>query len=91
MKTFELESQSVGELVLAYVGFFLRLFGMVFHSIAELQTSSLAGSYGVISLRCSDGKACMVHSIWIAELKFGINTIDIGVWRELLVMTTNLI
>ena len=32
-------------------------------------------------LRCSDGKACMVHSIWIAELKFGINIIDIGVWR----------
>jgi len=31
----------------------------------------------------------MVHSFWIPELKFGINTIDIGVWRELLVATTN--
>ena len=26
---------------------------------------------------------------WIIELEFGIFTIDIGVWRELLVVTTN--
>ena len=31
----------------------------------------------------------MVHSVWIAEQKFEIFTIDIKVWRELLVATTN--
>ena len=36
LKTFELKIQSVGESVLAYVGFFLKSFGMVFHSVAEL-------------------------------------------------------
>ena len=30
------ESKSVEESVLAHVGFFLRSFGMVFHSVAEL-------------------------------------------------------
>ena len=49
----------------------------------------MVSSYGVVSLRWSDGKASIVHYIWIAELKFEINTIDIGIWRELLVATTN--
>jgi len=31
----------------------------------------------------------MVHSVWMAELKFEIFTIDIGVWRELPEGTTN--
>jgi len=62
---------------------------MVFYSVAELKTHSLVGSYSVVSLRRSDGNACMVLSVWIAELKFGINTIDIRVWREFLVATTN--
>jgi len=56
---------------------------MVFHSVAELLTRLLVGSYGVNSLQWSVGKAYMVHSVWMAELKFGIFTIDIGVWREL--------
>ena len=43
----------------------------------------MVGSYGVISLQWSVGKACMVYSVWIVELEFGIFTIDIGVWREL--------
>ena len=63
------ESQSVGESVLAHVGFFLRLTWNVFHSVAELLTCSFAGSYGIISLWWSGGKACMVHSIWIAGPK----------------------
>jgi len=29
----------------------------------------LVGLYGIISLRWSGRKACIVHSIWIAELK----------------------
>ena len=74
---------------MAHVGFFLRSFGMLFYSVAELKTRALIGSYGVVSLPWSDGKACVVPSVWIAELKFGINTIDIRVWRELLVAMTN--
>jgi len=31
----------------------------------------------------------MVHSFWMAELKFEIFTIDIGIWRELPEGTTN--
>ena len=62
-------SQSVGESVLAHDEFFLRSFGMVFHSVAELETRSLIGSYGIVALLWSDEKTCIVHSIWIAELK----------------------
>ena len=36
LKTFELIFPSVGESFLAHVGFVLRSFGMVFHSVAEL-------------------------------------------------------
>ena len=54
--------------MLAHDGFFLRSLGIEFHKVAELETCSLVGSYG-ISRRWSDGKACMVHSVWIAELK----------------------
>jgi len=54
--------------VLAHDGFFLRSFGIEFHEVAEWETHSLVSSYD-ISLRWSDGKACMVHSGWIAELK----------------------
>ena len=87
LKTFEMKSQSVGELVLAHVGFFLRSFGIVFHSVAELKTRSC--SYGVFSLLWSVGKVCIVHSVWIAELKFRIFTIDIRIWREFPEGTTN--
>jgi len=31
----------------------------------------------------------MVHFVWMVEMKFGIFTIDIGVWRELPEGTTN--
>jgi len=31
----------------------------------------------------------MVHYVWVAELKFGIFTIDIRVWRELSEGMTN--
>jgi len=75
--------------VLAHVGFFLRSFRIVYHSVVELQTRSLVGSYGFDSLRWSIGNAYMVHSVWMTELKFRIFTIDIGVWRELLEGTTN--
>ena len=88
LKTFEVECQSVGESVLAHIEFFLRSFGMVFYSDVELKTRSLVGSYGVVSLRWSVRKACTVHSVWIAELKFEIFIVNIGVWRELLVVTT---
>ena len=64
------------ESLLAHVGFFLRSFGIVFHLVAELKTPSLVGSYGVDSLRWSVGNVYMVHFIWMAELKFGIFTID---------------
>jgi len=56
---------------------------MVFHSVVELKTHSLVSLYGVYSLRRSVGNVCMVHSVWMAELKFRIFIIDIGVWREL--------
>ena len=41
------ESQSVEESVLAHDGFFLRLFGIEFHEVAELETRSLVGLYGI--------------------------------------------
>ena len=41
LKIFELVFQSVDELLLAHVGFFLRSFGIVFHSVAELYTRPL--------------------------------------------------
>ena len=41
------ESQSVGESVLAHDGFFLRSFGIEFHEVAEWETHSLVGSYGI--------------------------------------------
>ena len=63
LKTFGLECQSVVESLLAHVGFFLRSFGMVLHSVAELSSRLLIGSYGVVSLQWSVGKACMVHSV----------------------------
>ena len=47
--------------MLAHDGFFLRSFGIEFHEVAEWETHSLVSSYD-ISLRWSDGKACMVHS-----------------------------
>ena len=62
---------------------------MVFHSIVELKTRSLVGSYGVDSLWWSVVNACMMHSVWMTELKFGVFTNDIGVWRELPEGTTN--
>jgi len=88
LKTFGLKCQSVVESLLAHIGFFLRSFGMVFHSVAELYTRSLIGSYGIISLRWSVGKACILHSVWIAELKLNL-TIDIGVWKALPEGTAN--
>ena len=36
LKIFGLECQSVVESLLAHVGFFLRSFGMIFHSVVEL-------------------------------------------------------
>ena len=62
------ESQSVGESVLAHDGFFLRSFGIEFHEVAEWETRSLVSLYGIFP-KVSDGNACMVHSVWIAELK----------------------
>ena len=64
-------------------------FRMVFHSVAELQTRLLVSSYSVDSLQWSVGKACMVHSVWITELKIWIFIINIRVWRELPEETTN--
>ena len=40
MNTFGLVFQSVVESLLAHVGFFLRSFGMMFHSVTELKTRS---------------------------------------------------
>jgi len=51
LKTFGLVFQSIVESLLAHVGFFLRSFRMVFHSVHELWTRSLVGSYGVDSLQ----------------------------------------
>jgi len=36
LKIFGLVFQSVSKLLLAHIGFFLRLFEMMFHSVAEL-------------------------------------------------------
>ena len=46
-KTFGLENQSIGESVLAHVGFFLRSFGIEFHEVVEWETRSLVDSYGI--------------------------------------------
>jgi len=37
----------VGESVLTHDGFFLRSFGIEFHEVAERETRSLVGSYGI--------------------------------------------
>ena len=39
---------------------------MVFHSVAELKTRSLVGSYGIFSLI---GKGHVAHSVWLAKMK----------------------
>ena len=49
LKTFGMESQSVGESELAHDGFFLRSFRIEFHEVAEWETRLLVGSYGIFS------------------------------------------
>jgi len=50
LKTFMLVFQLVVESLLAHVRFFLRSFGLVFQSVAELKICLLVGSYYVVSL-----------------------------------------
>jgi len=62
---------------------------MMFHSLLSCRYVHWSAHMVLNSLRWSIDNAYMVHSVWMAELKFRIFTIDIEVWRVLSERTTN--